>query len=576
MKKIIALLLALVMALGLVACGGQQAVSNEEVEVEKELPRAFASPDWDGSMPLVAEGEEVTITLGIQTNANVIDFDTNEYTLWLEEQTGVNIEFMIFGANSSDAATQVSLMVAGGEKLPDVFCGVGGINKATAKEYVRDGYFLDLSEYMTTNAYYMDSSTRMYYPDDAEREQVVKYLLANASDPVSKTVIGMPSIYNNPNDCIGTQVWINQDWLDTLGLTAPTTIDELYDVAVAFRDGDPNGNGKKDEIPLAGLADSDARSITQWITNAFLYAYDGYKFSVENDVVDAIYHKDEYRQALIYLKKLVDEQLLTPLCWTMSSSEIKALVNPTEDLTLGIFASPGDVTFETNHPNMDAYVPLAPLADATGIGGWSPKRMDVMSYGTFITADCENPLIAFRLMDFMSSPEAYLRGRWGVPGRDWNYVDESNTLPGCLGGEARIEVINPNVLNEVNNTVWHSGGCGIASEGYWQYTLDTSDDSWKTKLYLGLQEQIALNNAGKNAEQVMPIVERTAETDEAYTEANANLTSYVKQARANFCNGITDPTNDADWNRYLEDLEGLGYYTDWIGIAQESWNILNG
>ena len=57
-----------------------------------------------------------------------------------------------------------------------------------------------------------------------------------------------------------------------------------------------------------------------------------------------------------------------------------------------------------------------------------------------------------------------------------------------------------------------------------------------------------------------------------YTEANANISSYVKQARANFCNGITDPNNDADWNKYLQDLEGLGYYENWIGVAQESYD----
>lgn len=43
--------------------------------------------------------------------------------------------------------------------------------------------------------------------------------------------------------------WINKTWLDNLGLEAPTTVDELYDVLVAFRDNDPNGNGQKDEIP---------------------------------------------------------------------------------------------------------------------------------------------------------------------------------------------------------------------------------------------------------------------------------------------------------------------------------------
>ena len=47
-----------------------------------------------------------------------------------------------------------------------------------------------------------------------------------------------------------THQYINQQWLDTLGLETPTTWDELYDVLVAFKEGDPNGNGQADEIPL--------------------------------------------------------------------------------------------------------------------------------------------------------------------------------------------------------------------------------------------------------------------------------------------------------------------------------------
>jgi putative aldouronate transport system substrate-binding protein len=43
---------------------------------------------------------------------------------------------------------------------------------------------------------------------------------------------------------------IRVDWLKKLNLQMPTTMDELYNVLVAFRDGDPNGNGKKDEIPM--------------------------------------------------------------------------------------------------------------------------------------------------------------------------------------------------------------------------------------------------------------------------------------------------------------------------------------
>lgn len=46
-------------------------------------------------------------------------------------------------------------------------------------------------------------------------------------------------------------LWLRQDWLDKLGLQAPTTLDELYNIAEQFATKDPNGNGKADEIGFA-------------------------------------------------------------------------------------------------------------------------------------------------------------------------------------------------------------------------------------------------------------------------------------------------------------------------------------
>ena len=46
----------------------------------------------------------------------------------------------------------------------------------------------------------------------------------------------------------GQHLMINRGWLETLGLKAPTTWDEMRTVMEAFKTRDPNGNGKADEI----------------------------------------------------------------------------------------------------------------------------------------------------------------------------------------------------------------------------------------------------------------------------------------------------------------------------------------
>ena len=83
----------------------------------------------------------------------------------------------------------------------------------------------------------------------------------------------MPGVNECYHCTIPTKFWINQTWLDNLGLKAPATLDELYDVLVAFRDQDADGNGDpSDEIPLAGdYADGWYTNPEMLVMNAFTY-----------------------------------------------------------------------------------------------------------------------------------------------------------------------------------------------------------------------------------------------------------------------------------------------------------------
>jgi len=53
------------------------------------------------------------------------------------------------------------------------------------------------------------------------------------------------------NQAAGASMKIRQDWLDKLGMQAPTTIEELYTVLKAFKEQDPGGVGKENVVPWA-------------------------------------------------------------------------------------------------------------------------------------------------------------------------------------------------------------------------------------------------------------------------------------------------------------------------------------
>lgn len=67
-------------------------------------------------------------------------------------------------------------------------------------------------------------------------------------------IYGIPRLRGIP----GATLVMRKDWLDKLNLKVPTTYDELYDVMKAFKEKDPDGNGKEDTYGLAAGVNSGA------------------------------------------------------------------------------------------------------------------------------------------------------------------------------------------------------------------------------------------------------------------------------------------------------------------------------
>ncbi|MBQ7566018.1 MAG: extracellular solute-binding protein [Oscillospiraceae bacterium] len=570
MKKLLAILLCLVMLFALVACGETETTVTGEGETASVSDLEENADDgYHGELPLVPEGETKTLTIGILTSGKVTDYKENAYTKWVEEQTGVNLEFVQFSGTSKDAGTQASLMIAAGERLPDILYKFGGISKSQGEEYGVDGYFLDLNPYFEQGFnYYQKQSMQTLFGDDANH--VYHLLMDRAIEPTTGGLYDFPTMEEVPLDTPLYHTWINQEWLDKLGLEAPTTIDELYDVLVAFRDQDPNGNGKKDEIPMIGLADSNYKDIVSYIVNAYIYWNRSYHFNVDNGKLWVPYDQDEYRQALCFVNKLVKEGLLSPLTWTQTGAEQKALTNGTEGTyTCGIICDHADVGFELGNDSMFQYVPLHPLADETGRGGMCPLSSFTQTYTTRITADCEDPELAFKFLDFTMSQESYMRQRWGEYGVDWEWSD--GTKPGNMGGTANFKQLTKNIWSTESNSMWHVVN-SVASEKYYEYEVDYSDmTDWDTVRAVKLLQNYENAIDAGQPDEVFTFVSYTPEEYEARTDVNSDVTEYIKTSRTKFCNGILDPNDDATWNDYLSNLESLGMYDPWMSTAQSAY-----
>ena len=618
MKKMIALLLTLIMVFGLIACGGdtktpssdtlggdtldgdttgdtagdttgafgdkatEEEKANHVVDYENDtyvevIRYGLGDSRWDGTLPIVPEGETVTLTFGLKTDSRVTDYTSNPYTLWLREQTGIDLKVIDYAGSSSDIGTQLSLMISGGEELPDILNTVG-MSKSLRSEYLREGDFINLAGYFQTDAHYLKEGMDLCYEEGSNYYNIMMDNIfgGKVSDTQTKQIWGFPMTYDVSGDLVNNQLMINVKWLEKLGLQKPTTIDELYDVLVAFRDKDPNGNGKKDEIPLVGVTDTRGRSVDIYLINAFVqYCFATNGIQIEDGKVFNAYVTDEYREALKFMNKLVKEGLMPDMCFSMGQSDVNALINVPagEPAVVGIVNAWINSDWKAGCP-IEEYEVLAPLKDAGyGRGGYAIKDIDVVSAGVVITRDCERPEIAFRLLDFMTKGESYIRQRWGEHGVDWIWIEESEYAGkgegrGMYGGDADFVRIGE---SSRTNCRWFLQW-GLSSEDQWQFYIDPESDVHFMKQYVRMADNLKIHEEMGNPEEMFYYWTRTPEQDEIFQEYNTDLNTYVDRAKAEFCVGARDPYNDDEWAAYLKDLENLHIQEVWVDLAQEDYD----
>ncbi|MBT2293351.1 extracellular solute-binding protein [Paenibacillus albidus] len=100
---------------------------------------------------------------------------------------------------------------------------------------------------------------------------------------------------------------IRKDWLDKVGLAVPTTLDELYEVAKAFTEKDPDGNGKQD---TTGFGDrSDLRYSSFKLLSSYFGTPNGWKVD-ESGKFTPEFDTPEYLQTLNYSRNLYENGYL--------------------------------------------------------------------------------------------------------------------------------------------------------------------------------------------------------------------------------------------------------------------------
>lgn len=180
----------------------------------------------------------VTITTVTATDSsfkykNGETLSDNVHTRWAKEQLGIDIQHL-WEVPGEQFATKMRLMLTAKQELPDV---VTTMDIGLMNELIESGAYKDVSADFDK------------YASDRVKEIFSSHPLIWSQVTFEGKHMGLPYFANAGND--NAVMWVRQDWLDELGMQAPSTFEELEAFMQALLDKKP---GNTDSIIPLGVS----------------------------------------------------------------------------------------------------------------------------------------------------------------------------------------------------------------------------------------------------------------------------------------------------------------------------------
>ncbi len=448
-----------------------------------------AAPPGDEGSP--APGVSLT-ALQYEIENIAVDFSRMWYFQQIEQQTGVHVDFR--EVKDSEWSSSVGLAFAKGQ-MPDMILR-GSLD---VEEYgVTRHLLVPLDEYIE-KGFLPNYAARM---DQAGlREQLT------ASDGHIYQLGFLISQGVNTNG----HFFINQSWLDRLNLSMPETVEQLTDVLRRFRDGDPNGNGLQDELPLEFTFDDNTTGIYNLFSFFGLPLNEDYVYVDKAGKVHFAPEEDAFFDTLSWLYQLYEEKLLDIDFISQGSSIWAAKVN---EGNTGMFSYWRLQNTALNPGVAGNYRIMLPV-HAEGVSACLPRNMDIIEFGAALTTDNRNIEASLRWLDAQFETENMLVSQNGPAG---------DTLLRREDGRYEVSYVPPD--NELYQSVPVICGQFFAPANYYASVYVPAAHRLEKSAYCELYEQAGVLEpvSGKILTTVAP--KTTAESAET-TRLKAKLKSLV-------------------------------------------------
>lgn len=504
LRKGIVMLTVAALAVASGGCGKKQ-----ETKAPVEMP--------DISFPIETQ-ETLTYWAPIQISSCTNLGDTELYKE-MEKRTGVKIDF-IHPARGQEG-DQLNIMIASNE-LPDIieasFAGYpGGGAKA-----VKNGTITALNDYMDKYA----PNYKKVLENDPQKDSVAKtddgiyYRFASFRET------GDMSIYCGPV--------VRGDYLEKLGLEAPVTVDDWYEMLKAFKTIDGV------EYPFTIMYTHMMN-----LYRAFMGAY---------GVCETFYHEDDeikfgpiedgYKEFLITMNKWYKEGLLDPDFATIDSKVIdsKMTTGKSGATFAGAGGGIGKYT-KVLQANGDGYMmgvdyPVLKEGQVSKFGQGGPIFNE---YGTaYVTGQCKNIPLAIKWLDYAYGEEGNLLYNFGIEGKSYNMVDGYPKYTDEMTGnsEGLSTALAPYARGTYN-------GPFVQDHRYIEqyYAMPAQMEAWEK------WRKTEVN------EHVLDLVTYTEKESSQISTVKTDINTYVNEMTLKFIIGV-EPIENFD--KYVKQIKDIG------------------
>jgi len=456
-----------------------------------------------------------------------------------EAQTNVKIKWEMI---NSGWAEKKALIFANNE-VPDAFFGA---KTFTNTDIVNNSRFFEpLEGYIEA---YCPNIKKMF----AESPELRRYITA-ADGHIYTVPQRMPLRPKTRN-----VTYINKKWLDKLGLKVPTTTDELYLTLKAFKEKDPNGNGKADEIPMTFDRLTPANGVVS-LFGAFGLSENtsGDWIMVERGKVSYVFADPRIKDAVAFVNKLYSEGLVDTEAFTQAVGQMNAKVRFPGAAIVGM----GNAwTIEAAMNNADRaaeYVALPPLKGPKGYQLWRPSTIMTGDNNAFaMSRGNPHKEITMKWLDRFYDPEIGIQLYFGP-------------LGDCLqiGSDGRYTIL-PSKDPKMTADAWMwANGLNDRSPIYIDEAFQQRIN-WNAWVKEKLDVDKVYAPYAQKVEEFPPFLHYSKAENDELLMIQTELNSFAAQKAAQW---MVNGGWEKDWDSYLRQLESIGL-SRVLQIAQKAYD----